>query len=76
MIRCFVALWPPAELRDALTSQTVFIRTGFDARAPTLTWQGPPLEWRVDDIALRRSDGTDAGVRYSVVARTAPASVR
>ena len=45
-------------------------------REPDVVWRGPPLAWPVDGIALCRSDGTDAGVRYSVVARTAPASVR
>lgn len=45
-------------------------------REPVLPWPGSPLAWPVDGIALCRSDGTDAGVRYSVVARTDPASVR
>lgn len=45
-------------------------------RGHALAWQGPPMTWPVDGIALCRSDGTDAGVRYSVVARTASASVR
>lgn len=39
-------------------------------------WRRPPLAWPVDGLALCRSDGTDTGVRYSVVARTDPASVR
>jgi RNA 2',3'-cyclic 3'-phosphodiesterase len=45
-------------------------------RRPVTAWKGPSLAWFVDDVALCRSEGTDAGVRYSVVARTAPASVR
>jgi RNA 2',3'-cyclic 3'-phosphodiesterase len=45
-------------------------------RGPALAWQGPPLGWPVDGVALCRSEGTDTGVRYLVVARTAPASVR
>ena len=45
-------------------------------REPGLAWHGPPIAWPVDGVALCRSDGTDAGVRYSVIARTAPASVR
>lgn len=45
-------------------------------RGPALAWHGPPLPWSVDGIALCRSDGTDGGVRYAVVARTDPASVR
>lgn len=39
-------------------------------------WPGPPVAWRVDHAVLCRSDGTDDGVRYTVVARTAVASVR
>ncbi len=45
-------------------------------RAPALAWDGPPISWCVDGVALCRSDGTDKGVRYSVIARTDPASVR
>ena len=39
-------------------------------------WRGPPIAWRADDAVLCRSEGTDAGVRYAVIARTVPASVR
>ena len=42
----------------------------------TPAWRGPPIEWHVDDAVLCRSEGTDAGVRYAVVARTASTSVR
>jgi len=39
-------------------------------------WRGPAVTWRVEHAVLCRSEGTDAGVRYTVIARTAPASVR
>lgn len=45
-------------------------------RAALRPWPGPPVAWRVDHAVLCRSDGTDDGVRYSVIARTAVASVR
>lgn len=60
------------EMRDFRPHVTVARR----CREPAPAWRGPPLAWPVDGIALCRSDGTDAGVRYSVVARSDSASVR
>lgn len=39
-------------------------------------WHGPPIYWPVDRFVLCRSDGTPDGVRYSVVAVSAAASMR
>lgn len=80
---------PLAAFRAALT--TAVAASGFevDSRpfAPHLTiarpcrgaprpWHGPAIRWHADRFVLCRSDGTPDGVRYSVVAVSAAASMR
>ena len=79
---------PLAALRARTAAALRVAGIGFDERDwhPHVTiarrcraapaWRGPPIAWSVDDAVLCRSEGTDAGVRYAVIARTATASVR